>query len=145
MSQFAWVCNMLWLIEKFLMELFELRIWFKINKQSMDRLPYTYIHIVLCTYEHLGILVEQIIAYGRRIVQIMIQATDLAHILYKDQPSRKKRGPRKISIWPPFSKMAAMGYPEILFFYLNGQQMVEKDNYDKRFYVLSIANVQIMS
>ena len=41
--------------------------------------------------------------------------------------------------------MAAMGYSEILFFALNGQQMVEKDNYDKRFYVLSIANVQIMS
>ena len=28
----------------------------------------------------------------------------------------KKRGPRKISIWPPFSKMAAMGYPKMLFF-----------------------------
>ena len=90
-------------------------------------------------------LVEQIIAYGRRIVQIMKQATDLAHILYRGQPSRKKCGPRKISIWLPFSQMAAIGYPEILFFALNGQQMVEKDNYDKRFYVLSIANVQIMS
>ena len=41
--------------------------------------------------------------------------------------------------------MAAMGYPEIVFFALNGQQMVEKDNYENRFYVLSIANVQIMS
>ena len=89
-------------------------------------------------------LVEQIIAYGRRIVQIMIQATDLAQILYRGHPSRKKRGPRKISIWPPFSKMAAMGYPEIVFFALNGQ-MVGKDNYENRFYVLSIANVQIMS
>ena len=90
-------------------------------------------------------VVQQIIAYGRRIVQIMIQATDLAQILYRGHPSRKKRGPRKISIWPPFSKMAAMGYPEILFFALNGQQMVEKDNHENRFYVLSIANVQIMS
>ena len=26
--------------------------------------------------------------------------------------------------------MAAMGYPEILFSALNGQQMVEKDNYE---------------
>ena len=41
--------------------------------------------------------------------------------------------------------MAAMGYPEILFFALNGQQMVEKDNYGNRFYVLSKANVQIVS
>ena len=31
---------------------------------------------------------------------------------------KKNRGPRKISIWPPFSKMAAMGYPEMLFFVL---------------------------
>ena len=90
-------------------------------------------------------VVEQIIAYGRRIVQIMIQATDLAQILYRGHPSRKKRGPRKISIWPPFSKMAAMGYPENVFFALNGQQMVGKDNNENRFYVLSIANVQIMS
>ena len=89
-------------------------------------------------------LVEQIIAYVRRIVQIMIQATDLAHILYRVHPLRKKRGPRKISIWPPFSNMVATGYPEILFFALKGQQMVEKDNYDDEFYVLTIANVQIM-
>ena len=82
--------------------------------------------------------------YGRRIVQIMIQATDLAQILYRGHPLRKKRGPRKISIWPPFSKMAAMGYPEILYFALNGQQMAERDNYENRFYVLSIANVQMM-
>ena len=41
--------------------------------------------------------------------------------------------------------MAAMGYAEILYFALNGQQMAEKDNYENRFYVLSIANVQIMS
>ena len=41
--------------------------------------------------------------------------------------------------------MAAVGYPEILFFALKGQQMVEKYNYENRFYVLSIANVQIVS
>ena len=40
--------------------------------------------------------------------------------------------------------MAAMDYPEILFLALKGQQMVEKDNYDNKFYVLSIANVPIM-
>ena len=61
-----------------------------------------------------------------RIVQIMIQATDLAQILYGGHNSRKKRGPRKISIWPPFSKMAAIGYLEMLFFALqmsvNGQK-----------------------
>ena len=72
----------------------------------------------------------------------MIQATDLAQILYRGHPSRKKRGPRKISMWPPFSNMAAMGYTEIPFFALKGQQMVEKDNYDNKFYVLSITNVQ---
>ena len=63
------------------------------------------------------LIVEQIIAYVRTIVQIMIQATDFAQILYRGHPSRKKRGPRKISIWPPFSHMAAMDYPEILFFF----------------------------
>ena len=40
--------------------------------------------------------------------------------------------------------MAAMGYPEILFFTLKGQQMVEKDNDNNKFYVLSIENVQLM-
>ena len=65
--------------------------------------------------------------YVKRIVQIMIQATDLAQILYGGHPLRKKRGPRKTSISPPFSNMAAMGYPEILFFALKGQQMVEKE------------------
>ena len=57
-------------------------------------------------------LAEQITV---RIVQIMIQATDLAQILYGGHFSRKNCGPRKISIWPPFSKMAAMGYCEMLF------------------------------
>ena len=66
----------------------------------------------------LPLVVEQIIAYVRRIVQIMIQATDLAQILYRGLSSRKKRGPRKISIWPPFSKMAATGYPETHIFCL---------------------------
>ena len=56
----------------------------------------------------------------------------------------KKREPGKISIWPPFANMAATGYPEILFFALNGQQMVEKDHDDDEFYVLTIANVQMM-
>ena len=41
--------------------------------------------------------------------------------------------------------MAATGYPEILFLALKEQHMVEKDNYDNEFYVLTIANVQIMS
>ena len=40
--------------------------------------------------------------------------------------------------------MAALGYHEILFFALKGQQMVEKANYDNEFYVLTIANVQKM-
>ena len=85
-------------------------------------------------------IVEQINAYVRRIAQIMIQATDLAQILNRGHPSRKNRGPRKISIWPPFSNMATMGYPEILSFALKGQQMVDKDNYDNKSYVLSIEN-----
>ena len=68
----------------------------------------------------LAILVEQIIAYVRRIVQIMIQATDSVQILYRGRSSRKKRGPRKMSIWPPFSNMAGMGYHEILFSALKG-------------------------
>ena len=38
--------------------------------------------------------------------------------------------------------MAAIGYTEIPFFALKGQQMVEKDSYDNKFYVLSITNVQ---
>ena len=40
--------------------------------------------------------------------------------------------------------MAAMGYPETLFLALKGQQMVEKGNYDNKFYVLSIANAKAM-
>ena len=46
--------------------------------------------------------------------------------------------------WSPFSNMAAMGYHEILFFTLKGQQMVEKDNYDNEFYISTMANFQIM-
>ena len=98
-------------------------------------------HIPLSRYLN---VVELIIAYVRRIVQIMIQATDLAQILYRGHPARKKRGPRKISIRRPFSNMAAMGYPEILFFALKGQQMVEKDNDDNKFHVSSLENVQLM-
>ena len=90
------------------------------------------------------LIVEQIIAFIRRTVEILIQATNLTQILYGGQPSRQKRGPRKISIWPPFSNVAAKGYPEILIFALKGQQMLEKFNYANTFYVLSIANVQIM-
>ena len=40
--------------------------------------------------------------------------------------------------------MAAMGYHEMLSFALKGQQMVQKDNYDNEFHILTIANVQIM-
>ena len=57
-------------------------------------------------------IVEQITI---RIVQIMIQATDLAQILYGGYYSRKKCGPRKISIWPPFFKMATMGILKCYF------------------------------
>ena len=45
-----------------------------------------------------ALLVEQIIAYGRRIVQIMIQATDLAQILYRGHPSRKKRATQNFNM-----------------------------------------------
>ena len=72
------------------------------------------------------------------------ESTDLAQILYRGHPSRKERGPRKISIWPPYSNKAATGYPEIQFFALKGQQMLEKDNDDNKVYVLSIENVQLM-
>ena len=36
------------------------------------------------------------------------------------------------------------GYPETHIFVLKGQQMVEKGNYDDKFYVLIIADAQIM-
>ena len=41
---------------------------------------------------------------------------------------KKNAGHATITVWPPFSNMAAMGYPEFLFFALKGQQMVDKDN-----------------
>ena len=41
--------------------------------------------------------------------------------------------------WPPRAILKSY------VFALNGQQVVRKDNYDKRFYVLSIEKVQIMS
>ena len=37
-----------------------------------------------------------------------------------------------------------MGYPEILFFALKGQQMVEEYNDDDKVYFLSIENAQLM-
>ena len=40
--------------------------------------------------------------------------------------------------------MAATGYPETHIFALKGPQMVEKGNYGDKFYVLSIADAQIM-
>ena len=86
-------------------------------------------------------LAEQITV---RIVQIMIQATDLAQILYGGHYSRKKRGPRKISIWPPFSKMAALGYLEMLFFALQMAINGQRDYFDHGVYVLRMQNVQLM-
>ena len=49
-----------------------------------------------------------VIAYVRRIVQIMIQATDLAQILYRGHPSKKTgrakfQYGRHIPIWPPWA------------------------------------------
>ena len=35
---------------------------------------------------------------------------------------KKKRGPHKISIWPPFSKMAAIGGPGMVFLSKNGRK-----------------------
>ena len=68
-----------------------------------------------------GVIVEQMIAYVRRIAQIMIQATDLAQILYRSHPLRKNAGHAKFQygrhfpIWPPWAlvkyfciKMAAV-------------------------------------
>ena len=85
-----------------------------------------------------------LVAYVRRIVQIIMQATDSAQILYWGHPPRtKKRGPRKISIWPLISNMVAMGYPEILCCCLKkGIRWLRKIIMMKN-YVLSIANVQI--
>ena len=51
---------------------------------------------------------------------------------------------RKISKWPPFSNMAATGYPEILWGALKLQQMVKKDYCNSRVYVLFMQNVQLM-
>ena len=60
-----------------------------------------------------GILAEQV---SVRIFQIMIKVSDLPQILYMGHSSWTKCGPRKIPVWPPFSKMVAMGYPKILLF-----------------------------
>ena len=40
--------------------------------------------------------------------------------------------------------MSALGYPENLFFARNWQQMVEKDHFDNKLYVLSMYNVQLI-
>ena len=48
---------------------------------------------------------------------------------------KKKRGPRKISIWPPFSKMAAMG---CVIFCLKMAVNDQKDCCDSRVYVFSM-------
>ena len=45
-----------------------------------------------------SILVEQIIAYVRKIVQIMMQATDLAQIVYRDHSSRKTRATQNFNM-----------------------------------------------
>ena len=87
----------------------------------------------ICWSTSIQVIVEQIIAYGRRIVQIMIQAIDSVQILYRGHPSRKKCGPRKISLWLPFSNMAAMGYPEILFLPWKGSRWLRKIIMIKKF------------
>ena len=50
--------------------------WFGPNFGSLPELPGE-------------LIVEQIIAYVRRIVQIMIEATDMVQMLYRGHPSRK--------------------------------------------------------
>ena len=75
-------------------------------------------------------LVEQIIAYVKRIVQILIQATGLAQILYRGHTSRKKTRATQNFNMAAISKKAAIGYPEILLLPLTWQQMVANDNYD---------------
>ena len=73
-----------------------------------------------------------------RIVQIMIQATGLAQELYGGHSLRKKRGPCRIAIWPPFSEMAAMGHPEMLFFAIKMAVNDKKAYCNNRVYVLSM-------
>ena len=87
---------------------------------------------------------EQIIAYVRRIVQIMIQATDLAHLLYRGHPSRKKTRAMQNFNMASIFHYGRHGPPWNHIFALKGQQMVEKDNDDKKLCVLSIENVQLM-
>ena len=73
----------------------------------------------------------------------MIQATDLAQILNGGHYSRKKRGPRKILIWPPFFKMAAMGILKC-YFCLKMAVDGQKDYCDNSVYGLRMQNVQFM-
>ena len=70
----------------------------------------------------------------------MIQAPDLERMLYGDHPSWKYRGPRKISIGPPFYRWPPWA---ILKFALRWQQMIEKDYFDK-LCILSIHDVQLI-
>ena len=81
-----------------------------------------------------------------RIVQIMIQSTNLAQLLYMGHSPRNKCGPHQISIWPPFSKMAAMGYPEVLFcaFKMAGSKNGQNGYFYIKLYVLIMQNVQLM-
>ena len=97
-------------------------------------------------HKHYSLLyiVEQITAYVRRIVQIMIQATYLAQILYRGLSSRKNAGHAKFQYGRHFPRWPPRAIPKPIFFGLKGQQMVEKGNYDDKFHVLSIADAQIM-
>ena len=56
----------------------------------------------------------------------------------KDAGHAKFQYGRHFQRWPP------RAIPKPIFFALKGQQMVEKGNYDDTFYVLSIADGQIM-
>ena len=89
-------------------------------------------------------LVVQIIAYVRRIVQIMIQATDLAQVLYRGLSSRKNAGHAKFQYGHHFPRWPPRAIPNSILFVLKWQQMVEKGNYDYKSYVLSIADAQKM-
>ena len=62
-------------------------------------------------------IVEQIIAHVRRIVQIMIQATDLVQILYRGYPSRKNAGHAKFQYGRHFP-MPPWAIPKSFFFAL---------------------------
>ena len=79
------------------------------------------------------LIVEQIIAYVRGIVQIMIQATDLAQILYRVTLQEKNAGHAKFQYGRHFPRWPPRAIPKPIFFALKGQQMVEKGNFDHNF------------